>query len=99
MANALLRSASLASIAWRVALLMARRSATERRRPPLVVLAVSPATALKAVLKAWAAFLPGTEGGKECDDTIIGGSLEVKLPTICRDGKAGGKSQRGEVKK
>lgn len=54
---ALLRSASLASMAWRVALLMANRSATERRRPPLVVLAVSPATALSAVLKACAAFL------------------------------------------
>ena len=30
---------------------------------------------------------------------IEGSRLEVKLPTICRDGKAGGKSQRGEVKK
>ena len=31
---------------------------------------------------------------------LVEGSLEVKLPTICRDGKSrGGKSQRGEVKK
>ena len=26
---------------------------------------------------------------------MIEGSLQVKLPTICRDGKWGGKSQRG----
>ena len=31
---------------------------------------------------------------------IVEGSLEVKLPTICRGGKSrGGKSQRGEEKK
>ena len=34
---------------------------------------------------------------------LVEGSLEVKLPTICRDGKAmksrGGKRQGGEVKK
>jgi len=30
---------------------------------------------------------------------IVEGSLEVKLPTIWTDGKAGGKSQRREKKK
>ena len=30
---------------------------------------------------------------------LVEGSLEVKLPTIWTDGKAGGKSQRGEEQK
>ena len=39
------------------------------------------------------------EEWNEFEFIIIEGSLEVKLPTIWTDGKAGGKSQRGEVKK